>query len=146
LILTGHEPRLLAALHGCSFRFGAELELFLRLSPLRLIPDQPFGASRKSAGGLSRRHMLAGLAVLPMVAAAAATPLEADPVFAAIAAARDFQQTTERAYARLSDLYGEAEQRFGSAHEQWDARRDFIESFIGDEDEYTDSYALPLWD
>jgi hypothetical protein len=25
-------------------------------------------------------------------------------------------------------------------------RRGFVESFIGDEDDHTDSYALPLWD
>jgi hypothetical protein len=60
--------------------------------------------------------MLAGLAVLPtMTAAAAARPLEVDPIFAAIAVAREFQQTTERAYARLHVLRLEASLRFGSA-------------------------------
>jgi hypothetical protein len=92
--------------------------------------------------------MLAGLAVLPAVTgAAAATPLEDDPIFAAIAATREFEQTTEEAYARLADLRRKAELRFGSSREQFEAREDFIESLIGTApDEYVSNYALPLWD
>jgi ATP-dependent exoDNAse (exonuclease V) beta subunit len=96
---------------------------------------------------LGRRAVLAGIASAAVIPTAAltATPA-ADPIFAAIVASREFQQATEHAYARLSDLHREAEQRFGSADEQHELRKDFVESFIGDEDEYTDSYALPLWD
>jgi hypothetical protein len=97
---------------------------------------------------LARRAVLAGIAstaVIPTTAALAAVPA-ADPIYEAIAASRDFQQATERAYARLRDLHREAQQRFRSADEQRESRREFVESFVGDEDEYTHSYAGPLWD
>ena len=54
----------------------------------------------KPAGGLSRRHMLAGLAVLPAAvpAIAVAAPREVDPIFAAIAECRAAKQVSDEAY------------------------------------------------
>jgi hypothetical protein len=101
--------------------------------------------SRKPTQGLSRRLVLAGLAVLPAVPLPVAA-VEPDPIYAAIEACREARKIADQAFGRVSDLHREAKQRLGSGEEQYRERQDYVESFIGDEDEYTDGPAVALWD
>lgn len=82
---------------------------------------QPEAAERTSESpkpiGLSRRGMIAGLAVLP-VALAAAAEVVVDPAFALIAAKR----AVDVAHIAAIDVQTEAEKRFGSrSAEAWEA-------------------------
>jgi hypothetical protein len=73
--------------------------------------------SAKPADGLSRRHMLAGLAILPVTLPAAAA-VAADPAFALIAEKR----AADIAHCKAIDAQDEAETRYGHGSlEAWDA-------------------------
>lgn len=104
------------------------------------------GASRKPAGGLSRRLMPAWLAVLPAAVPAAAEKL-ADPIFGAIAACRAAKAASDAAYARVRNLYQEAAEAGLGGDSPLAGRYAFVEARLGRHpDEYTDGPAFALWD
>lgn len=99
--------------------------------------------SPKPAQGLSRRNMLAGLAVMPIALPAAASG--SDPIFAAIDACRTAKQASDHGYARKGWLHALAEKKFGEGHRE--ARNAFVDEALGgDQDDYTDAFAVALSD
>jgi hypothetical protein len=103
--------------------------------------------SGKPVKGLSRRHMLAGLAILPALPAAVEAAV--DPIYAAIAACREAREVADIAYSRTSALYREAKEKFGDDDTRKTRRmhRDYIEGVLGmDGDDYTDGPAFALYE
>ena len=89
---------------------------------------------------LSRRHMLAGVAVTTALptAAIAATTAEPDPIFAAIAASREAQNEADRLSPGVAELNKEARAKFGSGRQHYDDCCAYVADILGvDQDEYT---------
>ena len=85
-------------------------------------PDEapPVTSSPKTIGGLSCRHMLAALAILPTsvvgIPATAAAPTEVDPIYAAIEAHREAYATMQAAFAEHRRAHELADAQVGPAH------------------------------
>src|SRR5437667_9224788 len=113
--------------------------------------DRVFSTPPTNASAVpSRRRFLARTAmataaIVMAPAVAPATPMQADPIFEAIAACRDARKVTDQAFAKVRDLRREAKRLFGAGEEQRGLRQAYIESFIGDEDEYTDGPCDAVW-
>ncbi len=98
---------------------------------------------------LSRRHMLAGVAVTTALptAAIAATTAEPDPIFAAIAASREAQNEADRLSAGVAELNKEARAKFGSGRQHYDDCCAYVADILGvDQDEYTAGAFDDAWD